>query len=62
MDAAVSVTGEVVEVGALDDPVVVVRVGSEMVMVEVPESRSHLSVDAYFSFRVDKVRLCPYTL
>lgn len=56
------ITGEVVRVGGSDDPVVEIRVGSDIVLTEILDRRSEVPVTGTISFRVSEILLYPYDL
>lgn len=57
---AVLVAGEVVACGSDDDPVVEVRVGAGVILAEITDRRSELSVGDLISFRTPEIHLYPY--
>jgi hypothetical protein len=57
---AVLVTGEVVACGSDDDPVVELRVGAGVILAEITDRRSELSVGDLISFRTPEIHLYPY--
>lgn len=58
----VRITGEVVGVGEGDDPVVEIRVGSDVLLIEIPDRRPELHAAHLVSFRAAEVQLYPYDL
>ncbi|MEU3877232.1 MULTISPECIES: hypothetical protein [Streptomyces] len=61
-DLVALIVGEVVRREDGDDPVVEVRVGSDILLIEIPNRRSELSVKEFISFRVPELQLYPYDL
>ncbi|WP_172383455.1 hypothetical protein [Streptomyces sp. MNP-20] len=56
------ITGKVVKSGDGDDSVVELRVGSDILLVEIPNQRAELPVGGFISFQVPEVQLYPYDL
>lgn len=56
------ITGEVVRCGDGDDSVVEVKVGSDILLIEIPNRRSELPVGGLISFRSPEIQLYPYDL
>jgi hypothetical protein len=61
-DSNVRIDCEVMSFDAGDDSVVQVRLGSDVLLVEVVSRRSDLSVGDLISFTVPEVQLYPYDL
>lgn len=61
-DPGILITGEVVRVGGSGDPVVEIRVGSDIVLIEIPDRRSEVPVAGMISLRVPEILLYPYDL
>lgn len=61
-DSGVEIVATVVQVGDGEDPVVSIRIGTDIVMIEMPESRSGLAPGATIRFTTPEVRLSPYDL
>ncbi|WP_326582015.1 hypothetical protein OG889_25145 [Streptomyces sp. NBC_00481] len=59
---AALITGQVVRYDDGDDPVVEIRVGSDILLIEIPNRRSELVRDGFISFRTPELRLYPYEL
>lgn len=56
------ITGEVVKSGDDDDSVVEMRVGSDILLIEISNRRSELPVGGFISLQVPEVQLYPYDL
>lgn len=56
------ITGEVVRFDDGDDSVVEIRVGSDILLIEIPNRRSDLPLKGLISFRVPNIQLYPYDL
>lgn len=56
------ITGEVVRFDDGDDSVVEVRVGSDILLIEIPNRRSELPTEGLISFRAPEIQLYPYDL
>ncbi|MFC8965476.1 hypothetical protein [Streptomyces sp. NPDC057094] len=56
----VLVTGEVVRLGEDGDPVVEVRLGTDILLVEMARTQRELVVNEFISFRVTEIQLYPY--
>lgn len=61
-DLVTLVTGEVVKFNDDDDPVVGIRVGSDIILIEIPNLRSELPIKGFISFQVPELQLYPYDL
>ena len=61
-DGAVTITGTVIGIGAEGDPVLEVRVDSDIVLVEVTDRRRDLAVGDGIELRVPVLQLYPYQL
>lgn len=59
---AALITGEVVRFGDGEDPVVEVRVGPDVLLVEITNQRSGLPLGGFISFQVSNIQLYPYDL
>ena len=59
---AVLIVGSVVRFDNGDDSVVEIRVGSDVLLVEIENRRSQLLVDGFISFHVSEIQLYPYDL
>ncbi|GAB2601071.1 hypothetical protein [Kribbella endophytica] len=59
---AALITAEVLGLTKGDDAVVELRLGSDVLLIEVPHRRSELSVEDLISFRVPEIQLYPYEL
>ncbi|MFC1416548.1 hypothetical protein [Streptacidiphilus cavernicola] len=58
----VTVTGTVIGVGEEDDPVVELRVGDGILLVETDDSRRALAPGGSVAFRTSRILLHPYDL
>lgn len=61
-DSATLITGRVVRFGDGDDSVVEIRVGSDILLIEIPNRRPELTVEGFISFRAPEIQLYPYDL
>ncbi|MBL0803242.1 hypothetical protein AAG656_06350 [Streptomyces albidoflavus] len=62
-DSGTLITGRVVGFGDGDDAVVEVRVGSDILLLEIPNRRSELpAVEGWISFRASQIQLYPHDL
>lgn len=61
-ESAALITGEVVRFDDGDDSVVEIRVGADILLIEIPNRRSELPVEGLISFRVPEIQLYPYEL
>ena len=59
---AALITGQVVRYDDGDDQVVEIRVGSGILLIEIPDRRSELVPEGFISFRTPEVQLYPYDL
>ncbi|MDP9862651.1 MULTISPECIES: hypothetical protein [Streptosporangium] len=62
VETAVFITGEVVRFDDGDDSVVEIRVGSDILLIEIPNRRSELPSEGLISFRAPEIQLYPYDL
>ncbi|MFJ9523360.1 hypothetical protein ACIRPK_34605 [Kitasatospora sp. NPDC101801] len=58
----VTFTGTVVEIGVADDPVVSIRVGGDILLIEMSEQRFRLTVGESIAITTAAVELYPYDL
>ncbi|WP_329092256.1 hypothetical protein [Streptosporangium sp. NBC_01469] len=56
------ITGEVVRFNDSDDSVIEIRVGTAILLIEIPNRRSELSVEGLISFQAPEIQLYPYEL
>jgi hypothetical protein len=61
-EAGISITGEVGNIGDGDDPVVELKVGSGILLVEILNRKSELARRGFISFRSPDIQLYPYDL
>lgn len=61
-EVGVSITGRVVTVGEGDDPVVGIRVGSDVVLVEAPDRKGEIIPGDVVSLAVSRILIYPYRL
>ncbi len=61
-ESATLITGQVVRFDDGDDSVVEIRVGSDILLIEIPNRRSELTVEGFISFRAPEIQLYPYDL
>ncbi|MCL6736484.1 hypothetical protein [Streptomyces neyagawaensis] len=61
-ERAALITGQVVGYDDGDDPVVEIRVGPDILLVEIPERRQELLREGFISFRAPEIQLYPYDL
>jgi hypothetical protein len=61
-DPSVSITGTVVDIGEGDDPIVGVRLGPDIILIEAPDRKWEITPGDVVSLRVSVVRLYPYQL
>jgi hypothetical protein len=61
-ESGVSITGTVVDIGEGDDPVVGVRLGSDIVLIEAPDRKWEIEPGNVVSLNVPIIRLYPYDL
>ncbi|MFE0461616.1 hypothetical protein ACFW1A_20430 [Kitasatospora sp. NPDC058965] len=61
-ETGVSLTGTVVDVGEGDDPVVSIRLGSDIVMIEAPDRKWDVTPGDGVSMQVPVIRMYPYFL
>ncbi|MFI6143963.1 hypothetical protein [Streptomyces sp. NPDC051109] len=62
VDSATLITGRVVKFDDGDDSVVEIRVGSDILLIEIPNRRSELPAEGFISFRASEIQLYPYDL
>lgn len=61
-DSGTLITGRVVRSGDGDDPVVEVRVGTDILLIEISDRRAELPVEGLISFWAPEIQLYPYDL
>lgn len=61
-EASVSITGTVVDIGEGDDPIVGIRLGSDIILIEAPDRKWEIEPGSTVSLNVSSIRLYPYHL
>jgi hypothetical protein len=61
-EAGIFITGEVLNIGDGDDPVVELKVGSGILLVEILNRKSELARRSFISFQSSDIQLYPYDL
>lgn len=62
VDTEILVAGEIAQVGEGDDPVVTIRLGTDLLLVEIPGVKPVPPLAGLLSFQVPEIRLYPYPL
>ncbi|MEV7360049.1 hypothetical protein [Kitasatospora sp. NPDC091276] len=58
----ISISGTVVEIGEGDDPIVGLRLGSDIVLIEAPDRKWEIAPGDVISLNVSSIQLYPYDL